>query len=59
VTRYLAEEGERLNRPLVFPWPFRMWIKLVTFFMPPERRARMKQFMGYVLFEPMAAAPSV
>jgi len=52
VTRYLAEEAEQLHRPLVFPWPFRMWIKLVTFFMPPARRARMMQFMGYVLLEP-------
>lgn len=58
VTRYLAEESEQLRRPLIFPWPFRMWIKLVTFFMSPVRRARMKQFMGYVLLEPMAASPS-
>jgi methyltransferase (TIGR00027 family) len=58
VTRYLAEEAVQLGRPLIFPWPFRMWIKLVTFFMPPERRARMRQFMGYVLLEPVAVNPS-
>jgi methyltransferase (TIGR00027 family) len=58
VTRYLAEEAEQLHRPLLFPWPFRMWIKLVSLFMSPERRASMKRFMGYVLFEPLAGNPS-
>jgi len=53
VTRYLAEEAEQLQRPLIFPWPFQLWIKLVTFFLPPARRAAMKRFMGYVLMEPM------
>ncbi|EDY20480.1 methyltransferase [Chthoniobacter flavus Ellin428] len=52
--RYLAEEAEQLNRPLRFPLPMRMWIKLVSLLMSPERRASMKRFMGYVLFEPMA-----
>lgn len=56
VTRYLAEEAEQLQRPLVFPWPFQLWIKIVTFFMPPEKRAAMKRFMGYVLLEPIAGS---
>lgn len=54
VTRYLAEEAEQLHRPLIFPWPFQLWIKLVTFFLPAEKRAAMKRFMGYVLMEPLA-----
>lgn len=54
VTRYLAEEAEQLHRPLLFPWPFRLWIQLVTFFLPAEKRAAMKRFMGYVLMEPTA-----
>ena len=57
VTRYLPEEADQLDRPLPWPWLFGQWIKFVSLFMSPERRAAMKQFMGYVLFEPMAGNP--
>jgi methyltransferase (TIGR00027 family) len=53
-TRYLAEEAETLQRPLVFPLPFRLWIKFVAMLLPPAKRAAMKRFMGYVLMEPSA-----
>jgi methyltransferase (TIGR00027 family) len=52
---YLAERAEQLHRPLRFPWPMQLWIKFVTLFMSPERRAAMKRFLGYVLFEPVAS----
>ncbi len=57
ITRYLAEEAETLQRPLPWPWLFRQWIRFLTLLMPPEKRAAMKRFMGYVLFEPVAGNP--
>ena len=53
VIRYIAEEGEKLHRPIPLPWPRRQWLKFIRLFLSPERRAAMMQFMGYVLFEPV------
>jgi len=54
ITRYLAEEAAQLKRPLRLPGLMRLWIRLVSLFLSPEKRVRMRRFMGYVLFEPMA-----
>jgi O-methyltransferase involved in polyketide biosynthesis len=50
--RYLVEEGRRLNRPIPLRWPLRLWIRVLSLFMSPSRRAAMGRFMGYVLFKP-------
>jgi hypothetical protein len=53
VIRYIAEGGEKLNRPIPLPWHRRQLLKLVRVFLSSERRATMMQFIGYVLFEPV------
>jgi len=50
--RYLAEEGDRLNRPPAFPVTIKMLMRVMGLFMSRERRAAMKRYTGYVLFEP-------
>jgi methyltransferase (TIGR00027 family) len=49
--RYLAEEAERLKRPLPLPSYLKLWLSIVRPFLSSERRSAMKRFMGFVLFE--------
>ena len=50
--RYLGEEGERLHRPFPMHWALRLWVRLITALAPAEKAAALKQFAGYVWFEP-------
>lgn len=50
--QYLADEAERRRRPAPFPWMIRMLTSLMRRFASAERRREMKQFAGFVLFEP-------
>jgi len=49
--RYFATEAERLRRPAPFPLVTRLVMRTLTFFASPERRQKMKQYAGFVLFE--------
>ncbi|MFD2113765.1 class I SAM-dependent methyltransferase [Thiorhodococcus fuscus] len=51
-TRYFATEAERLGRPAPFPPATRFVMRILGFFASPERRREMKQYAGFVLFEP-------
>ncbi len=51
-TRYFAEEGEKLRRPAPFPLPVRLVMRVMTMLASPTRREQMKQYAGFVLFEP-------
>ena len=52
--KYFAEEAARLRRPAPFPWH----VQLITFVLgiltSPKKRRAMKQYAGFVLFEPSA-----
>jgi hypothetical protein len=54
--RYLAEESARLGRTVPFPWPLRLLGKILRLITPPERRARMTRFAGYVALVPAPPA---
>jgi len=56
--RYIPEEADQLQRPVPLPWQMRLWYGFVSSFMSAERLAATKRYMGYVLFEPLAAHPS-
>jgi methyltransferase (TIGR00027 family) len=49
--KYLADEAERLHRPMPLPRTWRALMKLRTVFMSRPRRARLRQFAGYALLE--------
>jgi len=51
-TRYFAEEAQRLRRPAPFPWHVRLITAVLGMLMPPEKRRAMRQYAGFVLFEP-------
>ena len=51
-TQYFATEAERLRRPAPFPLLTRFVMRILGFFSSPERRREMKQYAGFVLFEP-------
>jgi len=51
-TRYFAEEAQRLRRPAPFPWHVRLITSVLGVLMPPEKRRAMRQYAGFVLFEP-------
>jgi methyltransferase (TIGR00027 family) len=53
--RYLAEEGERLHRPIVLPWKVSAILKIRALFATKEQRAGFKRFAGYVMLEPQFA----
>jgi methyltransferase (TIGR00027 family) len=53
--RYLAEEGERLRRPIKLPWKFAAILKVRALFATKEQRAGFKKFAGYVMLEPQTA----
>jgi methyltransferase (TIGR00027 family) len=50
--RYIAEEAERLGRPIPLPALMKAWMKLVGFFASRARRERMRRFAAYVLLVP-------
>jgi methyltransferase (TIGR00027 family) len=50
--RYLAEEGERLQRPIKLPWKLRAILKIRSLFASKEQRAGFKRFAGYVMLQP-------
>jgi len=51
-TRYFATEAERLRRPAPFPPLIRVMMRLLGMLASPKRRREMKQYAGFVLFEP-------
>jgi methyltransferase (TIGR00027 family) len=51
-TRYFATEAARLRRPAPFPLVTRLGMRILGMFASPERRREMKQYAGFVLFEP-------
>ncbi len=53
--RYLADEGDRLGRPLPLPLLLRAAFLVWGFFRSQERKQGMRRFAGYVLLEPLAA----
>ena len=50
--KYFAEEAQRLRRPAPFSWHIRLITSVLGVLMPPERRRAMRQYAGFVLFEP-------
>lgn len=50
--KYFAEEAQGLHRPAPFPWHIRLITSVLGLLMPPEKRRAMKQYAGFVMFEP-------
>jgi methyltransferase (TIGR00027 family) len=50
--RYIAEEAERLGRPIPLPFLFKAWFGLKSLFMSRARRAGLRKFAAYVLLIP-------
>jgi O-methyltransferase involved in polyketide biosynthesis len=50
--KYFAEEAQSLHRPAPFPWHIRLITSVLGILMLPEKRREMKQYAGFVLFEP-------
>ncbi len=50
--RFLAIEGERLERPVPLPRVMRLWIRMASRFAPREKAEAMRRFAGYFLLEP-------
>lgn len=50
--KYFAIESERLRRPAPFPLGIRIMLRILGAFASPSRRREMKQYAGFVLFEP-------
>jgi methyltransferase (TIGR00027 family) len=50
--QYLGEVGAQLGRRAPLPWRLRLLGRIFRPFIPPERRARLRRFAGYVLLEP-------
>ncbi|MFZ2160674.1 MAG: SAM-dependent methyltransferase [Sideroxyarcus sp.] len=50
--KYFAEEAQRLSRPAPFPWHVRLITSVLGILLLPEKRRAMKQYAGFVLFEP-------
>lgn len=50
--RYLAEEGDRLGRPVPLPLLPSMLMKMRALFLTQQRRAALRKSAGYVLLEP-------
>jgi len=52
--RYLAQEGERLKRPIQLPLPIAVLAALRRLFASKRQREQYRKFSGYVLLEPAA-----
>lgn len=50
--RYLADEGERLHRPIELPVFLKITVKLRTLFSSNDRREGFRRFQGYAMLEP-------
>ena len=50
--RYLADESDRLGRPIPFPWLARVAFLFWSLFLSNERKQELRQFAGYVLLGP-------
>ena len=50
--RYVAEEAERLRRPVPLPILIKIALKLWTRFAPKQRKEAFLHSMGYALLEP-------
>jgi methyltransferase (TIGR00027 family) len=50
--RYLAEEGDRLGRPIHLPLLWKLLFKARTIFVSGERRAALRKFSAYVMLVP-------
>jgi methyltransferase (TIGR00027 family) len=50
--RYIADEAERLGRPMPLPLPMKILVKLTMALVPSARRKAFREFMAYVLLEP-------
>lgn len=50
--RYIAEEAERLGRPIPLPVHWKLWLAIAGLFASRGRRARMKRFAAYVMLTP-------
>lgn len=50
--RYVAQEAQRLNRPLQLPFPLQLQLKLVRLFTPKDQRENLLKSVAYVLLEP-------
>jgi methyltransferase (TIGR00027 family) len=50
--RYLAEEGDRLRRPIQLPLLWRLLLKARAISVSKERRAAFRKFAAYVMLEP-------
>jgi methyltransferase (TIGR00027 family) len=50
--RYIAEEAERLDRPMPLSLRLKAWLALSGLFASRDRRQKMKQFAAYVLLVP-------
>ena len=50
--RYIAEEAERLGRPIPLPLRLKLWLTFVGLLASRGRRERMKHFAAYVLLTP-------
>jgi methyltransferase (TIGR00027 family) len=50
--RYIADEADRLGRPIPIPFVLKVWVKLAGAFVSPTKRARMRQYAAYVLLVP-------
>jgi hypothetical protein len=49
--RYLAEEADRLNRPIQFPLFLKIIVTIQKAFTSKERREGFRKFQGYALLE--------
>jgi methyltransferase (TIGR00027 family) len=54
--RYLAEEGDRLQRPIQLSLFLKLVFRIRRLVASTERRAAFKRYAGYVLFEPADTA---
>ena len=52
-SRFLMEEGERLDRPMPIPWPIRTVWSFWSVFLSDERRESLRRFAGYILLKPL------
>jgi methyltransferase (TIGR00027 family) len=50
--RYLADEGDRLKRPMPVNPLLKLIVSVLSRFAPPERRNAFQRFAGYMLLEP-------
>lgn len=54
---YVAEEAERLGRPIRLPGPWGFLMAIRALLASPEQRARFRKFQAYVILAPTAPAP--